>query len=85
MTDRYICISLVKAREKTVFSGPRLSSVHKADVDGLFSRQTSLKHGAYPWLSCALQACADVKLERENRRKTGTEGSYFHGSKGIAL
>lgn len=47
-TDRYICIFIVKAREKTVFSAPRLLYVHKADVDGLLCRQTWLKHGAYP-------------------------------------
>lgn len=47
-TDRYICVFIVKAWEKTVISAQRPWSVHKADVDGLLCRQTWLKHGAYP-------------------------------------
>lgn len=76
-TDRYICIFTVKAWEKTVFSAPRLSDVHKADVDGLLCRQTWLKHGAYPgrlldWAAhfrAALTSSLREKIEEKQEQK----------------
>lgn len=42
-----------------------------------------------PWAaaerSCALWERADVKAQGKNRRKTGTEGFYFHGSGSSSL
>ncbi len=76
-TDRYICIFIVKAREKTVFSAPRLLYVHKADVDGLLCRQTWLKHGAYPgrqlgWAAhfmAVLTSAGGSKIEEKQEQK----------------
>lgn len=76
-TDRYICIFIVKAQEKTVFSAPRLLYVHKADVDWLLYRQTWLKHGAYPgrllgWAAhfrAALTSSRREKIEEKQEQK----------------
>lgn len=76
-TDWYICIFIVKAWEKTVFSAPRLSYVHKANVDGLLCRQTWLKRGAYPgrllgWAAhfrAALTSSRREKIEEKQEQK----------------
>lgn len=52
-------------------------------------RQTWLKPSVSLWAaaerSCALWERADVKAKGKNRRKTGTEGFYFHGSASSTL
>lgn len=69
-TDRYICVFIVKAREKTVISAPRPWSAHKADVDGLLCRQTWLKHGAYPaHFGTALTSSWREKIEEKQEQK----------------
>jgi len=80
----YSCLHCKSPRENSVFWPKAQSWRWWAPL------QTDMtKAWCVPWaaagLSCALQDCADVKPEGEYRRKTGTEGSYFHGSNSTAL